>query len=213
MKKKVIVYVDGFNFYFGLRSMGWKCYYWLDLVKFFEMFMDDDKELVYVRYFTSQPKHNQGKNRRQAAFLTANKLNPKFKVHLGTFVAKKDPATLVESGYEEKMIDVKIALSLISDKLDDLCDISFLVSGDTDQVPAIVMLQEMDAKHGYFAAFPPNRASNELKSLSDAHFYLERYENRFRKCLLPETIQIQKGRVIYCPPKWLKPHANSEEVK
>ena len=36
-KQKVIVYVDGFNFYYGLKGdPKWKRYYWLDIVKFFE---------------------------------------------------------------------------------------------------------------------------------------------------------------------------------
>ena len=36
--KKVIVYVDGYNFYYGLKHGGasWKRIYWLDIVKFFE---------------------------------------------------------------------------------------------------------------------------------------------------------------------------------
>ena len=39
-KQRVIVYIDGFNFYYGLRSdRRWKKYYWLDFVKLFEMFM------------------------------------------------------------------------------------------------------------------------------------------------------------------------------
>ena len=35
MKKKVIVYVDGYNFYYGLRNggMAWKRTYWLDIVR------------------------------------------------------------------------------------------------------------------------------------------------------------------------------------
>ena len=40
-KKQVIVYVDGYNFYYGLRNGGtrWKRLYWLDIVKFFERMM------------------------------------------------------------------------------------------------------------------------------------------------------------------------------
>lgn len=47
-KKQVIVYVDGYNFYYGLRNGGarWKCLYWLDIVKFFERMMLADQELV-----------------------------------------------------------------------------------------------------------------------------------------------------------------------
>ena len=32
--ERVIVYIDGFNLYFGLRSKGWKKYYWLNLKEF-----------------------------------------------------------------------------------------------------------------------------------------------------------------------------------
>lgn len=46
-KQKVIVYVDGFNFYYGLKSdHRWKRYYWLDLVSLFEKFMRPDQEYV-----------------------------------------------------------------------------------------------------------------------------------------------------------------------
>jgi hypothetical protein len=31
MSERVITYIDGFNFYFGLKSAGWKRYYWLNL--------------------------------------------------------------------------------------------------------------------------------------------------------------------------------------
>ena len=33
MIERVIVYIDGFNLYFGLKSKGWKRYYWLNLQK------------------------------------------------------------------------------------------------------------------------------------------------------------------------------------
>ena len=37
-KQKVIVYVDGFNFYYGLKkNIRWRQYYWLDMVHFFEL--------------------------------------------------------------------------------------------------------------------------------------------------------------------------------
>ena len=36
----IIVYIDGFNFYYGLKSTTrWRKYYWLDIVKLFESFM------------------------------------------------------------------------------------------------------------------------------------------------------------------------------
>ena len=58
-KKKVIVYVDGYNFYYGLRNGGakWKRLYWLDIVKFFERMMLPNQELVEVNYYSARPVH------------------------------------------------------------------------------------------------------------------------------------------------------------
>lgn len=77
--QKVIVYVDGFNFYFGLKDKGWKKFYWLDIVSFFTNIIRPYQELVEVKYFSARSmSKEQGK--RQDSFFVANKLNPKFKV-------------------------------------------------------------------------------------------------------------------------------------
>lgn len=67
-KQRVIVYVDGFNFYYGLRSRRqWKRYYWIDIVKLFTQFLKPNQELVCVRYFSARPT-NIDKSRNQNAF-------------------------------------------------------------------------------------------------------------------------------------------------
>ena len=87
-KQRVIVYVDGFNFYYGLKkNHRWRRYYWLDMVKFFEMFMKPNQELVYVKYFSAKP-DNVDKALRQNAFFQANKENPKFQLILGKYLRK-----------------------------------------------------------------------------------------------------------------------------
>ena len=60
-KKQVIVYVDGYNFYYGLRNGGpkWKRLYWLDIVKFFERMMLPDQELLEVNYYSARPLDDQ----------------------------------------------------------------------------------------------------------------------------------------------------------
>ena len=55
-KQRVIVYIDGFNFYYGLKSTTrWRKYYWLDIVKLFESFMRPNQELIAVKYFSARP--------------------------------------------------------------------------------------------------------------------------------------------------------------
>ena len=87
-KQRVIVYVDGFNFYYGLKSeQRWKRYYWLDIVKLFEKFLRPDQELVAVKYFSARPEDSD-QNTRQYAFFQANKENPKFSLILGKYLRK-----------------------------------------------------------------------------------------------------------------------------
>ena len=49
----VICYIDGFNLYHGLRSKGWRKYYWLDLWALAERFLKRGQTLVEVVYCTT----------------------------------------------------------------------------------------------------------------------------------------------------------------
>ena len=47
-KKRVTFYVDGFNFYYGLKrkkqvDRSWQRFYWIDVVKLFEQFLGPDQ--------------------------------------------------------------------------------------------------------------------------------------------------------------------------
>ena len=54
MAQRVIAYIDGFNLYFGLKAMGWRRYYWLDLFKLSRNLLKTNQELVAVKYFTAR---------------------------------------------------------------------------------------------------------------------------------------------------------------
>lgn len=121
-KQKVIVYVDGFNLYYGLKkSLKWRRYYWLDVVKFFEMFMKPNQELICVKYFSAKP-DNLDKALRQNAFFQANKENPKFQLFLGKYLRKNiqcyNCGYIIQT-YEEKESDVRIATQIVSDVIFD----------------------------------------------------------------------------------------------
>ena len=136
-KQRVIVYIDGFNFYFGLKSNAkWKKYYWLDIVKLFEMFMRPDQELVAVKYFSAKP-DDIDQSLRQNAFFQANRENPKFKLILGKYLKKS--ITCFKCGniihtHEEKETDVRIATQIVADAYQKNCDISIVVSADSDMI-------------------------------------------------------------------------------
>lgn len=58
MKQRVTFYIDGFNFYYGLKrtkhiEYQWRDYYWIDMVKLCDGFVSDDQILEKVVYFTA----------------------------------------------------------------------------------------------------------------------------------------------------------------
>lgn len=142
-KKKVIVYVDGYNFYYGLRNGGasWKRIYWLDIVKFFERMMLPDQELVEVKYYSARPLDDQLAADNQDKFFKANLLNSKFKLNLGRYKKKKfkcQNCGFKNKTYEEKESDVRVATGMLVDLFSKRCDITIVVSADSDisrQIP------------------------------------------------------------------------------
>ena len=206
-KQKVIVYVDGFNFYYGLKGdPKWKRYYWLDIVKFFEKFMKPDQELIKVKYFSARP-DNQEKNARQYAFFQANMENSRFQLILGKYLKKK--ITCFNCGniintYEEKESDVRIATQIVSDSYEKNCDIAIVVSADSDMIPSVELAKQAGQK--VFIYFPPNHYSSNLAALANGHpIQLSKYESRFRQSLLPDVVHLkEKNYDLSIPEKWKK---------
>ena len=191
-KQKVIVYVDGFNLYYGLKkNLKWRRYYWLDVVCFFEMFIKPNQELVCVKYFSAKP-DNLDKALRQNAFFQANKENPKFQLFLGKYLRKNIKCYncgFVIQTYEEKESDVRIATQIVNDANNHYCDVAIVVSADSDTVPAIELAMAAGTK--VFVYFPPFHRSNSLSSICTSRVInLERYESRFRQCILNRLILI-----------------------
>lgn len=201
-KQRIIYYIDGFNFYFGLKSKNWKKYYWLDLVKFCEQFIRPHQELVKVNYFSAIQK-SKGKQDRQDLFLTANKQNPKFQLFLGKFLEKtiNFNGQLIRT-FEEKETDVHIAVQMIRDIVLDQCDISVLISADSDLIPPINFINELKPKHKIFVYFPPSRFSYDLKQKANNVISLENHELKFKDSVFPNEVYLSNGYALKRPDKW-----------
>ncbi len=204
-KERVIFYVDGFNFYYGLKSSGWKKYYWLDVFKFFSSFIKPHQELVEVNYFSAIP-DNRGQQQRQDLFFSANKLNPKFQLHLGKFLKKTISCRSCQAShftYEEKESDVRLATRMISDVVSNRCDVSILVSADSDLIPPIEFIKQHKTGQRILVYFPPNRESYNLIRISDTYVKLERHEHRFAASMLDDEIVLPSGFRLVKPPTWV----------
>ena len=211
---RVTVYVDGFNFYYGLRTQKrldnkWLKSYWIDLVKLFEQFLGEDQTLEKVVYFTASPL-NKDKSVRQSAFLNANKLinGNRFEVVRGKYLEKtikcpKCHYTIIRP--EEKKTDVNISIRMIADCVQDKTDIVVLVSGDSDLVPPIEFIQKNYSSKKVRVYFPPSISSSNLTSNMKAHngkvVYLQKNFKKFENSAMSETVT-RNGKSYTIPTKW-----------
>lgn len=201
-KQRVTFYIDGFNFYFGIRSKWRRKYYWIDMVKFCEQFLKPHQELQSVYYF-SAPQFGTSRDR-QSKFFSANRSNKKFKLILGKYKKRDITSPNGEKFeiFEEKKTDVNITIQMARDVIFNKTDISVLVSGDTDTVPVFDLIREVKPDHKIFTYFPPNRFNNELKTESDAVLKLSRFERNFKRALMPKDVKLTNGSVVSRPDSW-----------
>ena len=144
--ERVNFYVDGFNFYYGLKRLkkidpDWRKFYWLDFVKLFEHFLGNNQVLQKVLYFTAAPLKIQ-KSKRQELLFKANSLlnSSRFEVVKGQFYTKKlicPNCKIIYEKPEEKRTDVNIAVRMMGDCSLNNVDTLVLVCADSDLVPPL----------------------------------------------------------------------------
>ena len=203
---RVMVYVDGFNLYFGLRSKQWRKYYWLDLVALATALLKPNQTLSGVHYFTSRIRAN-GRNvsdmQRQTAYLEALDTLPGVQLHFGHYLEK--PKQCRQCGaqwmdYEEKMTDVNIAMQLLADAYDDRFDTALLISADSDLTTPVSVARAKFPGKNIIVALPPNRRSHQLTQAASGSFIIN--ETAYRRSQLPAQVQRADGFVLQRPAHW-----------
>lgn len=215
MPKRVTFYVDGFNFYYGLRRARkgcprWGKYYWIDMVKLCESFLSEDQKLERVVYFTASPLR-EDKSSRQSAFLNANKLlnGERFEIVRGKYFTKNIPCPFCKSSIprpEEKRTDVNISVRMMADCVLDNTDTLVLISADSDLVPPLEFIQLHYKQKKLKVYFPPSDFCRDLTDNLKRHggkpSLLEKNEKRFANAVMPD--EVQKGVLKYTiPDKWI----------
>ena len=212
--KRVTFYIDGFNFYFGLRrtrklNSNWSKSYWIDMVKLCESFLGEGQKLERVIYFTASPLSPE-KNSRQSAFLNANKLlnKDKFEIVRGKYLKKTFECPYCKTSInkpEEKKTDVNISVRMIADCVLDKTDKVVLISADSDLIPPLEFIQKHYPKIGIKVYFPPSNFNNDLKDNMLHHrskpVLLGNNLLKFLDAVM--TDQVKEGEIIYTiPEKW-----------
>ena len=204
--QRVVVYVDGFNLYFGLRSKGWRRYYWLNLRRLAENLLRSEQRVIAVRYFSariSTRPGNSDRRKRQATYLEALATLPGLDIHYGHYLAKQQRCNKCGTTWdthEEKMTDVNIAVELLGDAQDDMFDTAMILSGDSDLTQAVQAVRRRYPDKRVIIAFPPNRDSVRLRQVATAAFRIGR--KKFKDSQFADRVSKADGFVLERPGEW-----------
>jgi 6-hydroxy-3-succinoylpyridine 3-monooxygenase len=207
-KKRSIIYIDGFNFYYG--AIKETDHQWLDLQKYFTLLRQDD-HIQRIHYFTAtltgaNPRANQEAYLRALAtfpLISVTCSNHKNKKVTCRVAACTFPGDRVFQTAEEKRTDVELALQMLDDAYQDHCDRFILVSGDSDLVPAVERVRGMGKE---VVVYVPARrddlrgAAVELRAAADRAKTLPL--NLLRLSHLPDPVPDGLGGVIDKPNNW-----------
>ncbi|MCY3506485.1 MAG: NYN domain-containing protein [Chloroflexi bacterium] len=201
-----IVYVDGFNFYYGaLKGTPHK---WVDLEAVCRRLMPRD-DIVKIRYFTARvTAHADDPQRpvRQAAYLRALATNPLVEIHYGHFVTRptrlplaSDKSVIVEVlRTEEKGSDVNLATHLLVDAFQGRCDTAVVISNDSDLAePVRVVQEERGVTVQIVNPHPPSKRSRRLVGTAARQLR----KRVIADCQLPDELHDERG-VIRRPEGW-----------
>ena len=208
MAKRSIVYIDGFNLYYG--SVRGTPYKWLNLQRYFTLLRPDD-DLQQIHYFTALIDGPTQPN--QVTYLKALGTLPLMHVVLGKFKTKRVRCGVSQCTFggtrffpasEEKRTDVNIAVHILDDAYQNRCDRFVLVSGDSDLVPAVDKVKALFPTKEMIVYVPsrdPIRgAAVELRSAADKHRSLPL--NLFPRAQFPLTLPDGFNGLLKKPSHW-----------
>ena len=212
--ERVNFYVDGFNFYYGLKRLketdsDWKKFYWMDFVKLFEHFIGEKQVLQKVYYFTATPMSFKQANRQRLLFKANELINEnRFEVVKGQFYEKNLICPICNSSYtkpEEKRTDVNISVRMMGDCSLNIVDTLVLVCADSDLVPPLQFIKQYYPDKKIRVYFPPDNYSGALRDFMRANksnvVRLERNKVKFFDSIMPDVVSAD-GKTYTIPEKW-----------
>jgi hypothetical protein len=219
MARRVNVYVDGFNLYYG--SLKGPPERWLDLVTLSQALVPNEA-IHRVRYFSAQVSglRNPSAPIDQGLYLRALRTRPEVSIHLGTFLASDrfmplatPPATGTRPGCvyrrpggpgsawvtrtEEKGSDVNLATWLLIDGFDHDYDMAIVISNDSDLTEPIRMARQ---RFGVVGVVCPHKVPSKTMGAA-ASWQIGLYRTYLRRSQFPSTLTDASGTFTK-PTSW-----------
>jgi len=207
-RKRSVVYVDGFNLYYG--AVKGSPYKWLNLQRYFQMLRPHD-DVQAIRYFTALI--DGPRRRNQLAYLRALETLRLVEIILGQFKMKQVTCRVRACTFagarrfptqEEKRTDVNIAVRMLDDAYQNVCDRFVVVSGDSDLVPVVNQVKTRFPPKEVIVYVPArNRvrgAAVELRAAADKDRVLPL--EKLPHAQFPAQVPDGSGGVIHKPAGW-----------
>lgn len=203
MKKRVYVYVDGFNLYHAIDALGLPYLKWLNLWSLSEKLVREGEQVSVVKYFSAYATWRERSYRKHERYVAALEFSGVVPI-MGRF--KEKPMRCKACGHsykshEEKETDVNIGAHLVADALRDRFERAIIISADTDLVAAVLLARSEVKDKQIDIVAPPNRMSRN----SLARFEVAR--GKMKLSLLPREITLPDGRKIVRPRDYDPPNA------
>lgn len=216
---QTIVYIDGFNLYYGAcRFPGRK---WLDLGALSSRLLPND-EIVEIAYCTANIKKDRGdpeKQDRQRLYHRALETIPHLQIHRGRYVPKVVSGPLIdpEQGerpiravqtYEEKGTDVNIASLLLTDGYDRRYESAAVISNDGDlKMPIEIVRTRLDLPVTVINPVLKRRGKKRSAALSPKPLpanaaFIQLRAKHVEECQFPPELTSPKGAPLIKPAGW-----------
>jgi len=209
-KKRINVYIDGFNLYHSTLQFSHPNYRWLNLLELSKRLINPKtEEIQTVYYFSALVTWKPEKAKKHLLYIHALRTVGVIDI-LGKFNPRDRRCPLCQRLYqahEEKKTDINIAITLLGDAVLDKFDTALILSGDSDLAPVTTKLRQLYPEKKIGIIVPQNQSAMHLKQHAD--FFKKIQDRDLKKSLLPEQVTYN-GRTITAPIGWLPPKPNPQ---
>jgi len=152
MSKRAFVFIDGGNFYFKLKKLSSALKGKYSLINFdfkkFSEWLTIPNKLIEIHYYLGAIKREHNNSKSEKFYADQQKLigklhQQKINVTMGQIIRHPDKT------YHEKGVDVRLAVEMIKFARMGKYDIAYLISSDTDLVPAVEEIKAFNKEVHY----------------------------------------------------------------
>lgn len=207
---RTIVYVDGFNFYYGaLKGTAFK---WLDYRALGRVLLRGH-QIDTIKYFTARVQDRPddlGLAQRQDDYIRALEAHSEVEVHFGQFKRRRVARPLADKlakgvteivmviDTEEKGSDVSLGSHLVWDACHHNMDVALVLSNDSDLQTPVSMAEDIGIR--VITVNPHNQSDQPRRLLSAEKRTLNR--RLLKRSQLPDPVLDARGERISKPASW-----------